>query len=201
MKYAILLLLVPALAHADPELGTPLPQPSAEPALAGVSPFVASADADYVPALPAIDLGHGVTSPRRSATLGGLSLATYAGSRHMGWFGTYSSTFSFGFGDTITMLGVTPLAAGIGYRHTGWLVGAQLGPRVEWYLAHEQSAGMSLSGRDHVYAVEADVQACVEYSIGRIFPRNSAACVYVAPMIYRQGWFQGGAIGLRLFAL
>jgi hypothetical protein len=207
----------PLVAHADPpdDLGTPLPAPSAYPAMTGPSLIVMSIDAVDVPSLPPLDLGHGLTSPRRSEVFGGVGFRSYVGGGHMGRFVYYS----MGGGVEGGVASGKPLSAGApmltgsqlyslelpspgyGYRTRKWLVGAQLVPAVEWIAEEFKNGETPMSGHDHFYTVSADFQACMQYTVFTGLGRNSAACVYVAPVIYRDGWFSGASFGVRIFAL
>jgi hypothetical protein len=190
---AIAILLLSVTAHAGDDLGTPLPEPTAYPAMAGVSAYVMSLDVIDVGSLP-------VTN--RSAVLGGLGLRVYGGGFGSGQFAFYSMGTNFAFdlageATDVKMFSVELPSPGIGYRTRNWLVDAQLVPAIQWFTQDI----MMTSARDHDYALSADLQACLQYNIAGIFPRNSAACVYVAPALYRESWFSGGSFGVRLFTL
>ncbi len=220
MKRLVVLAVVaaPLVGRADPsdDLGTPLPAPSAYPAMAGPSLLVVSVDAVDIPSLPPLDLGNGLVSSRRSEVFAGIGFRTYIGGGHMGRFGYYSLGGSFEAG----IAGGKPMSAGepmltgaqlatielpspgYGYRTQKWLVGAQLVPAIEWISEEFHNGEAPISGRDHFYMMSADFQACTQYSaFGGVLGRSSAACVYVAPVIYRDGWFSGASFGVRLFAL
>jgi hypothetical protein len=183
MRCAIIAIVVaPLVAHADPELGAPLPSPTALPAMSVVSPLVVSAELSDVPVLP---LAEG------SVILGGISVRTYGGGAQLGMFGFYSLGTRMGFGDSVHMFDIELIAPGIGYRKRTWIVAAQLVPAIEWYA--------DMMDREHLYTASIDVQACVQYNAFGFFPKNSAACVYVAPAIYRDGWFEGATFGVRWF--
>jgi hypothetical protein len=183
MKWALALVLVPVVAHAD-DLGAPLPEPAAEPAMAGISPYVMSVDIDDVAKLPMTNT---------SAVLGGFGVRVYAGGAHPGLFGFYSMGGGFGFGSGVRMFSIEVPSPGLGYRTRDWLFGVQLVPAIQWFTQGAM--------RDHDYTLATDVQLCLQYNIAGVFPKNSAACVYVAPSVYRDGWLQGASAGIRLFTL
>lgn len=183
MKWALVIVLAPLVAHAD-DLGTPLPEPTAYPAMAGISPYVMSADIDDVAKLPMTNT---------SAVLGGLGVRVYAGSGHAALFGFYSMGGSFGWGSGVHMFSIEVPSPGLGYRTRDWLFGAQLVPAIQWFTQGEV--------RDHDYTLATDFQLCRQYNIAGLFPKNSAACVYVAPSVYRDGWLGGASAGIRLFTL
>jgi len=213
---ALAIIAAPLVAHADPadDLGAPLPTPSAYPAMAGPSVLVMSVDAVDVPSLPPLDLGNGVTSPRRSEVFAGIGLRGYVGGEHMGRFAYYSigggfeggvaSGKALSAGPMLTGAQLYSLelpSPGYGYRTQKWLVGAQLVPAIEWIGEQFKNGDATMTGRDHFYTVSADFQACLQYTVLTGLGRNSAACVYVAPVIYRDGWFSGASFGVRIFAL
>jgi hypothetical protein len=193
MKALAIVMLLSATAHAGDDLGTPLPEPTAYPAMGGLSAYVMSLDVIDVGSLP-------VTN--RSAVLGGFGLRAYGGGVTMGQFAFYSMGTNIAFelaGDATRakMFSLELPSLGLGYRTRDWLVDAQLVPAIQWFT---QDVGMT-SERDHDYTLSADLQACLQYNIAGIFSKNSAACVYVAPALYRESWFSGASFGLRLFTL
>ena len=185
---AALLVLMPLAAHAEPaELGTPLPGPSAAPALAMLTPYVMSLDVIDT-AVPAVGM-----SPRHDATLAGFSERSYVASTGSGTFGFYSLGVDLAFATGTRALSLELPSPGIGTRARTWLVSAQLVPAISWFVER--------GDRDHFYALSTDLQACLQYNFLGFFPKNSAACVYAAPAIYRDGWLSGVAFGLRWFPL
>ena len=208
----------PLVAHADPEdLGTPLPAPSALPAMARLSAYVMSLDYVDVPAMPTIVVGERVTTPSRATSFAGATLRSYVGGGAVGRFDFYSLgvALAYGLGGDATksftangatytngdvrMFSIELPSPGMGYRARTWLVSAQLVPSIQWFTESFVRDGMAVDGRDHSYVLSADVQACLQYNFVGVFPKNSAACVYVAPVVYREGWFEGASVGVRWF--
>jgi hypothetical protein len=208
-----------ARADPPPELGTPLPNQSAAGALSGISVGM-GLDTTMVSALPAIDLGNGVTLPRRGLTFAGLDVVEYLASRRSGpgWFkftgvrvdfdlkvaGSGADDFTannqmFTKGDVLLgRFGLPSL--GLGYRSRSWLASVELEPNLEWFSA-SYSGPVKADGSSLELAVAVDVQVCWQYNVGGYFPKNSAACLYAAPVVYRDGFLTGAAFGVRVFPI
>jgi hypothetical protein len=216
--FAILAALA-GIAVAEPDFGEPLSGPTAYPALASLTPYTMSFGMMYVPSLPPIDLGNGITAPRGSATYLAFESSSAVGGLHPGWFGYYSvsaglalqvagdATRSFQTGGqtftdgSTSAFSIAPLAPGMGYRTRELLFGAQVVPRIEWFTESFHRDAMTVSGRDHFYTLAADLQGCLQYNLFGFMAKNSAICAYVAPVIYRDGWFSGASIGVRWYPL
>jgi hypothetical protein len=169
--------------------------------------------------LPPMSLSHGMSTPRRSATYTGGGERAYAAGIGPGWFGFYSMGARLAFatgGDidepfgTLTdgsarMMSIELPSPGYGYRTRSFLVGAQLVPAIEWYSEDYTDTSMtfnkSVTGSDHFYTLEADVQVCYAYNMFGMWMKNSAVCAYAEPSIYRAGWGNGLEVGLRWFML
>lgn len=222
----------PAIAAADgvtgdpPDLGTPLPTQGAVPALSGFG-LGAGWNVLAVPHVPSVDLGHGVSTPRRAGTFTGFDMFEYVGlgGTAYGWFDfamlrfTIDGAVGGSAGDDFmaggtrytdgTMLDIqfSVPAPGIGYRQRTWLVSAQLDPTLDLFdgtfydTAATTSATTTPSGTKLQLELAVDVQACMQYNAFGFMERNSAACVFVAPVVYRDGFMQGATVGLRVFAL
>ena len=215
-------ILVSERASADeaPPLGTPLRSThSAEPAMTGMSLMVPSAGIFYVPSTPGIHM-NGVTAPRRSELFGTIGIGNSLGGglglkliysifgADFGLIpiaGSASGAFTDGAMSYTSgryfWIGFGLPSVGLSWHRTGYVLAAQLVPRLEWFRAvfHDDVPTHSgVSGDAFLFTVSADVLACLEYNFGGL-PKNSAVCAYVAPAIYRDDFFNGFTSGVRLF--
>jgi hypothetical protein len=217
MRALAVVIVLARVAYADDGLGTALPEPSALPAMSWLTPYVMSLDILQLQ-MPRIDLGNGLAAPTRTGDYGGFGVRNYVGGTRMGRFGFYSlgTRFELGFGGAHSafeannrmygngsslMFSIELPSPGYGYRSLNWLVSAQLVPAIEWYQQDFKAGIQQVSGRDHFYTIVTDLQVCRQYNMFGMFPKNSAACVYVAPAVVRDGWFHGTTFGVRLFML
>jgi hypothetical protein len=226
MRRAVVALLACALARtaaaepdlaADAELGMPVPSRGAAPALAGVT-WLFGLGGEWLTEQPPIRIDGTIATPRRPSSLFTLSAATVVTSPgRVFWSYSLGGTLGFGAGGaaddpfvagTMAFVGggtqlwsLEPLTIGGGVRRRGFVGTAQLVPSIDW-ISQSFSVGTDhVSGRDHFYALSANVRGCFEYSVLRAFPRNSAVCVYVQPVVYRDGWFDGVGFGVSFAPL
>jgi len=188
----------------------------AYPAMEGSEPDVLETGLLYVPAFPGSSLKGGaarVTSPRQGAALLGFGMASHWG----GGLGVHPSLTVLGvdLGGGVTRhdfiasdqryrggvglwWDVQLPSPGVAWHRTGVLVEAQLVPQLLWANTFaDDAAGDELSGSRFLFVGSAQIQACLEYNLGGVMPRNGAACVYGAPVIYADGWFNGYSFGIR----
>jgi hypothetical protein len=225
MRTTIVLVVavVAALAHgayAEPatpnvDLGTPLPAPSAIPALSGIS-ALAGFDITDVAAMPSMKLDSLYATPRRDAVFAGItSSIVIGGNSRPGWFrfyrlgvtytlpvgGSASASFTSN-GTTLTggnvhYYGIALPVPGYGYRRGIWIATAQLVPQIDLFSAEFQAGKMTVSGSDTTLSISAELQVCRQFNLLGFSSKNSATCAYVAPALYRDGWMNGIAFGVR----
>jgi hypothetical protein len=202
----------------SPDLGTPLPMQGALPAFTGVG-IGYGVEAIDVANVPHVGLGHGVATPGGRATFAGFDVDEYIGGHRgrSGWFGfatlgvamaaqvagTASDAFASGgtgynAGDVRYYRFDLP-APGLGFRTRNWVASMQLAPDLELFAASYRGPMATVSGDALVFALAADLQACRQYNLFGFSGRNSSACGYVAPVLFRDGGFGGAAFGVRVF--
>jgi hypothetical protein len=225
--FAGTLALLASAAPANAEEAQPQTQPQpttfAEPAMSGLDVLVVHAGALYMPRFPSIGLsgaagnsgnvqtpvdGEGLASFGVSEYLGGglglhptLSLGIDFG---MGVAGTSTGSFSNG-GHTYAnqdsfWWGARLPSPGLSWHKTGYVVGAQIVPELAWMSgqAHDET-GARLAGNTFVFMASLDLQACREYNLFGFSSKNSAVCLYAAPVIYAGDFFNGASFGVRSF--
>jgi hypothetical protein len=205
-------------AVAAPDLGTPLPMQGAMPAFTGVG-IGYGLDATDVPSVPRIGLGHGLATPGGNAMFSGVDIEEYVGGHHgqLGSFsfvtvrfnwelqvtGSASNAFAvdgaaYDGGDVHFFRFGLP-APGIGYRTRNWLASVQLAPDLELYTTGYRGPMSGVSGHSLVFALAADAQVCKQYNFLGLSSRNAPACVYIAPVVFRDGGLGGASFGVRVF--
>ena len=216
ISFALVLASATTARAQAADLGTPLPAHGAAPALAGVG-LGMGFDATYEAVLPTLSLSNSARVPRRSATLAGFGVEEYYGGRHPGWFGftTLGCDFDFdvaGGADDFTanaskldsgdlsLLRFRLPSIGYGYRNRNWLGAVQLVPSIEWFSTDYKTPAMTYaSGSEVSLAVGIDAEVCKQWNLGGVFSKNSATCVYAAPIVYRDGFMAGASFGVRVF--
>jgi hypothetical protein len=223
MMRATIVMVVAALAHAvyaDPaaqnvDLGTPLPVASAQPALSGIS-TPAGFDITEIPAMPSMKLDGLYTMPRRDATFAGIDTSVMmSGPSHGGRFlfvqvgvayalqvggaasASFTSNGSMLTGGNLHYLAIALPVPGYGYRRGGWIATAQLVPQIDVFSADFHIGNTAVSGSDTTLSISAELQACRPFNLFGFSRKNSATCAYVAPAVYRDGWMNGVAVGVR----
>jgi hypothetical protein len=207
----------PSSEPTPPPFGTPLrSSQSAAPAMSGMSLVVPSAGVLYLPSTPSIQMG-GPTAPRRSELFGTIGIGSAYGGG-LGLKPTYAlfnvdigllstggdATRSFSDGSKtwadgrFAWFGFGLVSPGLEYHKTGFVFGAQLVPRFEWYKASFSNGATRITGNAFLLTASADIHACLEYNFANS-PKNSSLCLYAAPAIYRDGFFNGVSTGVRMF--
>jgi hypothetical protein len=86
---------------------------------------------------------------------------------------------------------------GHGYRRGIWIAMAQLLPQVDVFTAEFEIGNATVTGSDTTLSLSAELQLCRQFNLFGFSRRNSATCAYVSPSLYRDGWLNGVAFGLR----
>jgi len=209
----------PARAQSGSESA---PTAFADPAMSGVSPLVPHLGGMYMPRFPSI----GVSGPATGgavATPGGpegflsFGISEYIGGG-LGVHPTLSLGADFGMelagatqgsitagsqtydGSSSLWWGIRLPSPGVAWHRTGWILGAQLVPELAWmYAQYKDAAGDRATGNALLFMASVDVQGCREYNLGGTMPRNSAVCLYAAPIVYAGDFFNGASFGVRSY--
>jgi hypothetical protein len=209
-----------APAHAE----EPPPQATvfAEPAMSGLDLLVVHAGALYMPRFPSIGLSGGagpgnVQTPVYPEGLASFGMSEYMGGG-LGLHPTFSQGVDFGMeaagvttssfsngghlysGQDSLWWGVRLPSPGLSWHKTGYVVGAQIVPELAWMIGRFQDeTGKQLAGDTFAFMASLDVQACREYNLFGMSQKNSAVCLYAAPVIYSGDFFNGASFGVRSF--